>query len=408
MKLMDAGNVKDEEEINDSIPVNKAYFSQRYGPSLNNTKQMVFEGSRRSQAPVSNRISLTPKHKVQRDSRFHNGSPISSRTSKIRLRSPIQFSSSQNFVKEKSKNSNLLETKSSQDIVTWDRITNPLDIDDFISFGECTGQGGFAKVYEGYDKQDKREIAIKIMEKTVLINRKKKDIVKREISTLKLFDHTNICKYYKLLEDNLKVYIILELCGPMTLSKYCRRHPEQRLSEKKAFLVFRQIVQGLKHIHSRGYCHKDLKLTNILIDKSRKVKLIDFGFSVRADILINEFCGTPSYVPPELVQGKAHFGKPVDIWAIGVVLYKLLTNEYPFGAESDKMLKKNILEVKFSFPDYLSLQSREFIKAMVRQKPEDRLMIEEVRYSRFNVVQVEQHAWMRGFQDRNNRRGNEY
>ena len=199
------------------------------------------------------------------------------------------------------------------------------------------------------------------MEKTALKKRKKQGIIKREISILRLFDHPNICKYYKLLEDNSKVYIILELCGPMTLSKYCRRHPEKRLSEEKAFMVFKQIVQGLKHIHHKGYCHKDLKLTNILIDTSRTVKLIDFGFSGRADILINEFCGTPSYVPPELVMGKAHFGKPVDVWAIGVVLYKLLTNEYPFGTESDKMLKKNILGVKFTFPEYVSESSREFI-----------------------------------------------
>ena len=63
-------------------------------------------------------------------------------------------------------------------------------------------------------------MAIKIMEKSILIERDKKDIVKREVDILLKLDHRNVCKYYKLLEDNQKIYIILELCGPYSLSKF--------------------------------------------------------------------------------------------------------------------------------------------------------------------------------------------
>jgi MAP/microtubule affinity-regulating kinase len=101
----------------------------------------------------------------------------------------------------------------------------------------------------------------------------------------------------------------------------------------EAQYVFKQILDGVKYMHDKGLCHRDLKMTNILINSRGEVKIIDFGFSVEAYHKLRMYCGTPSYMPPEMVNKKSYYGKPLDIWSLGVVLYKLLTGEYPFGGK---------------------------------------------------------------------------
>lgn len=125
----------------------------------------------------------------------------------------------------------------------------------------------------------------------------------------------------------------MELCGSKTLSQFCRTRSGKKLAPDEARIVFKQIVKGVAYMHAKEYCHRDLKLTNILIDHNGLVKIIDFGFASSAIDLLSMYCGTPSYMPPEIVERKTYEGKPVDIWSIGVVLYKLLTGIYAFGGK---------------------------------------------------------------------------
>lgn len=100
----------------------------------------------------------------------------------------------------------------------------------------------------------------------------------------------------------------------------------------------------MDHLHSINVVHRDIKLDNVLIEEgSRAVKLIDFGFSV---IVSNQklkvFCGTPSYMCPEIVRKEDYEGKPVDIWALGVLLYVMLTGTFPFRGVSEQDLYAKI------------------------------------------------------------------
>ena len=133
----------------------------------------------------------------------------------------------------------------------------------------------------------------------------------------------------------------MERCGSKTLSKFCRSRPNKRLTNDEAKYIFRQVVLGVKHMHNLGFCHRDLKMTNILINRDGLVKIIDFGFACPADQKLRMYCGTPSYMAPEMVMKRSYMGMPMDIWALAVVLYKLLTGEYAFGRKIERILKKN-------------------------------------------------------------------
>jgi MAP/microtubule affinity-regulating kinase len=98
-------------------------------------------------------------------------------------------------------------------------------------------------------------------------------------------------------------------------------------------------------LHSKQVTHRDIKLENIIIDKKGVIKLIDFGFccSTAQDALLKIFCGTPSYMSPEIVNKREYLGAPTDIWASGVLLYAMLCGQFPFKGVSDKDLFKKIM-----------------------------------------------------------------
>jgi len=111
--------------------------------------------------------------------------------------------------------------------------------------------------------------------------------------------------------------------------------------------IFKQVAEAVHYMHSRNIVHRDLKLDNILVEEdTRMVKLIDFGFGVIVDGAqghLKIFCGTPSYMAPEIVRrSESYEGKPVDIWALGVLLYVMLTGGLPFRGSNEPELFEKI------------------------------------------------------------------
>ena len=121
-------------------------------------------------------------------------------------------------------------------------------------------------------------------------------------------------------------------------------------------------------MHRQNVAHRDLKLDNILLTDHRKqsllgsargykeperpftIKIIDFGFSVTTEKLQKQFCGTPSYMAPEIVKKLDYNAKSTDIWALGVLTYRLLYGVPPFRAPSEKELYTKIMKGTYSFP----------------------------------------------------------
>lgn len=94
--------------------------------------------------------------------------------------------------------------------------------------------------------------------------------------------------------------------------------------------IIHQTVLALAYLHKRAITHRDIKLENILYTSKGEVKLIDFGFSTLMLQKKKMFCGTPSYMAPEIVRRTCFKGQPVDIWALGITLYALISHSFPF------------------------------------------------------------------------------
>ena len=105
------------------------------------------------------------------------------------------------------------------------------------------------------------------------------------------------------------------------------------MAEIEAKYIWQQVVFAIHYLHQRNVTHRDIKLENILLDETRtRVKMIDFGFSTwfPHEKKVKIFCGTPSYMAPEIVSKIEYSGPPADVWALGVLLYALLCGRFPF------------------------------------------------------------------------------
>ena len=121
-------------------------------------------------------------------------------------------------------------------------------------------------------------------------------------------------------------------------------------------------------MHRLNIVHRDLKLENIIIyPETLHVKIIDFGFStvLKGDRKLTFSCGTPHYLAPELALKKDYHGKPADMWALGVILYALLTGKLPFSADFETDLYRRISLGKFQIPSFISVAARRVIASLL-------------------------------------------
>ena len=200
-----------------------------------------------------------------------------------------------------------------------------------IELIEEIGQGSFAKVYKAIDKRTKLTVAVKVIDKRKILDSKRRKLIQSEVSILSKMKHSHIAEFYRIIEDSKRIFLLMQLCGSLTLNNFCKQFQGKKLNEEQAYAVFIQVAKGVHHIHALNIAHRDLKLTNLLIDDNYSVKIIDFGFACDASQRQLLYCGTPSYMAPEIVEKKLYLAKPVDVWSLGVILYKLLSGEYAFG-----------------------------------------------------------------------------
>ena len=142
----------------------------------------------------------------------------------------------------------------------------------------------------------------------------------------------------------------------------------RQVKEQVCRRFFKQIAEAFDYLHAKGIAHRDIKLDNILIEeKTNMIKIIDFGFAAFCTNgqKLRIFCGTPSYMAPELVRKHEYDGRQVDMWALGVLLYALLAGTFPFKGANETELYGRIQRGIVKYPEMMSKDAKGIINKLL-------------------------------------------
>lgn len=259
------------------------------------------------------------------------------------------------------------------------------------------GEGGYAQVYLALNRETKEKCALKVMKaKNLEEYGRCLRHCRNEVVALKALDHPNIVKLRDCDEEHLfnnapsqeqnSTYIVQELAAHGDLFDFIV--DVTPFSDQIARFYFHQLIEGLEHIHNKGFVHRDLKLENLLLDADFNLKIVDFGFAAPlkghdGSGKLSSFVGTPYYMAPEIYSGKPYKGTCIDIFAAGVILFVMLTGGAPFTAATPqdgvyKVIIKNRWDLFWkahsarSGPGKFSKEFMELITSMLSADPEKR------------------------------------
>ena len=196
------------------------------------------------------------------------------------------------------------------------------------------GDGGMANVYLAYDRTLKRHVAIKMLRYELSKDERFIKRFKRESVQVINLDHPNIVHVYTVGDYKQQPFIVMEYVKGKTLKDYLREHGA--LEPQTVIHIMTQLAEGVLYAHQNNIIHRDLKSQNIMITDDQVVKITDFGIALssnEADMTqTNTIMGSVHYLAPELARGNLATERS-DIYALGIILYELLTGDVPFKGE---------------------------------------------------------------------------
>eukprot|EP00127_Corallochytrium_limacisporum_P006435 Clim_evm25s227 gene=Clim_evmTU25s227 len=253
------------------------------------------------------------------------------------------------------------------------------------------GNGRHGDVYMGMHSKTGKKVAVK----TVVRKQRTEDRQRMEILLMRRLKHPNIVRLVDVIETDREFILITEFVEGGELFSRIRDSGPGYLEEKEMRHYFAQLISAVEYCHKHGISHRDLKPENILLDaEADRVKIIDFGFGniMQPNKQLKTRCGSPHYMPPEIVQGKQYQGHAVDVWCLGVTLYVSLCGRYPFDGGNIQELYAEILTAPLHFPKerHLSLQCQQLVYMMLERNPATRITIEAIKEHPWLVAEEKQ------------------
>nr|XP_055040481.1 caM kinase-like vesicle-associated protein isoform X1 [Misgurnus anguillicaudatus] len=265
--------------------------------------------------------------------------------------------------------------------------SSPTEITDKYDLGQIVKSEEFCEIFRAKDKNTlKMYTCKKFLKKD---GRKVRKAAKNEILILKMVKHPNILQLVDVYETRKEYYLFLELATGREVFDWIL--DQGYYSERDTSNVIRQVMEAVAYLHSQKIVHRNLKLENLVYYnrlKHSKIVISDFHLAKLENGLIKEPCGTPEYLAPEVV-GRQRYGRPVDCWALGVIMYILLSGNPPFYDEMDeddyenhdKNLFRKILAGDYEFDspywDDISESAKNLVSRLMEVDQDQRLTAQE-------------------------------
>ena len=246
-----------------------------------------------------------------------------------------------------------------------------IGIDDFTII-KLLGKGAYAKVLLVQRKSDSEYFAMKVLKKREITEKKEESHILSERAILESSKSSFIVQLKYAFQSPSKLYMVIEFMQGGELFFHLSK--QRRFSENTARFYIAEVIIGIEYLHDRGIIYRDLKPENILLGLDGHIKLTDFGLSKlisESDFKTNTLCGTPEYQAPEILISD-DYGKAVDFWSIGCLIYELISGTPPFYNRNRENLKNMILSGVVSFSSIFSECTRNLI---------DKLLVKDVRHT---------------------------
>jgi len=265
------------------------------------------------------------------------------------------------------------------------------------------GTGELSVVHSASSVHTGKKVAIKRVAPKQLNHRRVQQIWKEASILNKISQISDVSTYFVNLVEGFidhqgGICLVTDRIPGVELFEIIVQNPNG-IPEAQVKIYIRQILAAVHELHTNDIAHLDLKLENIMYNpKTNKINIIDFGFAeetVTVDIetgerkpkLLNKFCGSLDYSAPEILQHKEFDGKRADVWSLGVIVFALLTGNFPFDAPRRQRhrIQENIVIGKYPMPDTISPFAASFLRRMLQKYPDNRS----------NVASLMKHPWLR-------------
>ncbi|KAJ3114711.1 camp-dependent protein kinase catalytic subunit [Phlyctochytrium bullatum] len=252
------------------------------------------------------------------------------------------------------------------------------------------GTGSFGRVHLVRLKQNNRFYAMKVLKKSEVVRMKQVEHTVNEKNILERLRHPFLVSMLGTFQDSANIYFVLEYVQGGELFSYLRRCG--RFPNHVARFYAAEVVLAFENLHSSDIIYRDLKPENLLIDAQGHIKITDFGFAKVVPDVTWTLCGTPDYLAPEIIQSKG-YGKAVDWWALGVLIYEMLAGHPPFYDEDHFKLYEKILACKPKFPSHFDPLAKDLVKHLLTSD-----LTKRYGNLKGGVQDIKKHKWFAGIE----------